>query len=146
VPDDAVPRIPVAARSRGSARSHTTPGPDRTCFGPVLFTTVGPRYVIDAPAWLGDEANDGRRLAAYVYLRTFPDAELLDLLADAALEGKTRFGQYWALRALRRNIESKATDFDRNKRRSLKTLLQDGTVSRTSDRGREIQEILRLTE
>ncbi|WP_136610074.1 hypothetical protein [Sinomonas albida] len=100
----------------------------------------GPEDVDVAP-WLGS-ADQGLRLAAYAFLYTHPVPALTLQLADAAVEEDTRFGQYWALRALRRQVSLDPDSLDLNSRRRLEGLLTK--VGPSTDRGYELRQILEI--
>ena len=86
----------------------------------------------------------GTRVAAYSYLYANPDPNELQLLVDAvAKEPKDhRLGQYWGLRAIRRQVLADPNALDENQRNQLKGLL--GPIGQGTDRAYEIREILKL--
>ena len=109
----------------------------------ALFSAAGP-LTNGAPAmWLRSD-DRGERLAAYAYFHTHPDVAIPEALARSATSEDKPFGQYWALRALRRHIETNPSALDRNTIRTLERLLRD--LGASTDRGYEIGEILRVAQ
>jgi hypothetical protein len=96
--------------------------------------------VIDVDSFLEARNNDGRRVAAYAYLYANPDPRLTATLVRAILTDETRFGQYWAVRALRRLISVDPAALDLNSRRELERLL--AKLKPTTDRAFELRQAL----
>jgi hypothetical protein len=94
----------------------------------------------DVSAYLGDD-DPGLRLAGYAYLYSNPDPRRTQEIADSMFKEEKPFAQYWALRALHRQVQDDPTSLDRNTRRRLNELLD--RVGRGTDRAYEIREILR---
>lgn len=89
---------------------------------------------------MGSE-DSGLRLAAYAFLQTHPVPALTPLLAQTALnEDKQLFGQYWALRALRRQVSLDPESLDLHTRRRFEALLV--SIGPSTDRGYELTQIL----
>jgi hypothetical protein len=84
--------------------------------------------------------NDGRRLAGYAYVYSNPDPRFVPMLAGAILHEDTRFGQYWAIRALRRVISLDPAALDLNSRRELEGLLR--RLGPNTDRAHELRQVL----
>jgi hypothetical protein len=85
----------------------------------------------------------GTRVAAYAYFYANPDPDKLQLLVDAVVnepEGH-RFGQYWGLRAIRRQVLARPDALDENSRNQLEGLLR--SIGQGTDRAYEIREILK---
>lgn len=126
-------------------RAALPPGESRT----NAMTTVVGRMIsavedgedVDLPAGL-ESPSRGTRLTAYVRLYVRPDAALLIPLVDSLIDREDKpFGQYWALRALRRVIEAGGGErMDNNTLRRLRRL--DATVPPGSDRAYELARIL----
>lgn len=107
----------------------------------ALANGLAPRAVDVAP-WL-DSDDRGMRLAAYAFLHTHPFPALAPQLVQAAHkeeeEGKN-FSQYWALRALRRQVSLDGEALDLNSRRLLERMLV--RAGAWTDRGYELRQIL----
>ena len=87
----------------------------------------------------------GTRVAAYSYLYANPEPNKLQLLVNAVVNEPNdhRLGQYWGLRAIRRQVLSDPTTLDENQRNQLKKLLV--SIAPGTDRAYEIREILKLS-
>jgi hypothetical protein len=94
----------------------------------------------DLNTYLSAGDNDGRRMAAYAYLYANPDPPVAPALVDAILQEPTRFGQYWAIRALRRLVSIDPAALDLNSRRELETLLS--RLGPNTDRAYELRQVL----
>lgn len=106
----------------------------------MLANSQGPKEVDVAP-WLGSK-DRGLRLAAYAFLHTNPAPAMTPLLAQSAVEEDKPFGQYWALRALRRQVSLDPESLDLNSRRRLEDLLIN--VGPSTDRGYELHQLLEI--
>lgn len=95
--------------------------------------------VVDVGPWMGAD-DRGLRLAAYAFLHTHPVPALTPRLAQSAVEEDKPFGQYWALRALRRQVALDREALDLNSRRRLEELLAQ--VGPGTDRGYELRQLL----
>jgi hypothetical protein len=90
--------------------------------------------------FVDDPEDDGRRIAAYAYAYANPDSKMAPGLVGAILSEKTRFGQYWAIRALSRVVRGEPRSLDFNSRRDLERLLR--TFGPNTDRAYELRELL----
>jgi len=95
---------------------------------------------IDLETYIADKSNDGRRLAAYAYMYANPDPRWAPGLAGAILAEPTPFGQYWAIRAIRRSIALDPSALDLNSRRQLEDLLS--RLGPNTDRAYELRQAL----
>jgi hypothetical protein len=95
----------------------------------------------DVATYLNSE-NEGQRLAGYAYLYANPDPRFAPKIASALASDKP-FGQYWALKTLRRQVQKDPEALDFNTRRSLEELL--GRLGPGTDRGYELRQLLRET-
>jgi hypothetical protein len=89
----------------------------------------------------------GTRVAAYSYFYANPDRDKLPLLVDAVVKEPEdhRLGQYWGLRAIRRQVLAAPDALDNNSRNRLERLLKPiGPIGQGTDRAYEIREILEL--
>lgn len=93
----------------------------------------------DVSAHLNDK-DPGMRLAGYAYLYANPDPRLVQENTIALLDEDKPFAQYWALRALHRQVESDPNALDMNTRRRLTELLT--RLGPRTDRAYELREIL----
>jgi hypothetical protein len=91
-------------------------------------------------AYVSDKDNDGRRLAAYAYVYSNPDSRFAPMLVGAIRQEETRFGQYWAIRALRRVISIDPVALDLNSRRELEDILR--RLGPNTDRAYELRQVL----
>jgi hypothetical protein len=98
----------------------------------------------DVTGHLGQQADDGRRLAAYAYLYANPSPEFSPLLVSAILADPTRFGQYWGIRALRKQVAKDPSALDMNTRRRLERYFAD--LGPNTDRAYELREVLSEAE
>lgn len=90
----------------------------------------------DVSARLAD-ADDGQRLAGYAYLYANPTQPFVEELVEALLHDETHFGQYWAIRALRRllvNGPSALTARDRKRLENFRWRIPDTDRARELDR------------
>jgi hypothetical protein len=87
-----------------------------------------------------DDKGRGMRLAGYAYLYANPDPRLVQKITAALLDEDKPFAQYWALRALHRQVEADPNALDMNTRRRLTELLE--RVGPGTDRAYELREIL----
>lgn len=126
-------------------RASLPPGESRT----NAMTTVVGRMISAVEG--GEEADlaanlasrsRGTRLTAYVSLYVRPDTALLIPLVDSLIDHEDKpFGQYWALRGLRRIVEAGGENLvDNNTLRRLRQLNRN--VPPGSDRGYELGRIL----
>lgn len=90
-------------------------------------------------AYLGSE-DEGERLAGYAYLYANPDPRLTQQIAAGLMKDKP-FAQYWALRTLRRQIQSDPDCLDLNTKRNLEELLKH--LPPATDRAYELRALLR---
>ena len=133
------------AAEYNAIRENLKPGPSRTdrmtnviARMTVVVTARGP-HDVEVNSWLSSE-DRGLRLAAYAFLHTFPVPALTTLLAQSAIEEDTPFGQYWALRALRRQVSLDPRSLDLHTGRRLEELLV--RVGPSTDRAYELTQIL----
>lgn len=96
---------------------------------------------VDVLPFLG-AGGRGQRLVAYAFLYAHPRPALTPRLVQATVEEDKPFGQYWALRALRRQVSLDREHLDLNSRRRLEQLLDQ--VGGATDRGYELKQILGL--
>jgi hypothetical protein len=92
----------------------------------------------DVRAHLSD-ADGGRRLAGYAYPYANPTPTFTLELVEALLREETAFGQYWAIRALRRSLlddPSTLTAHDRKRLEDFRQKVPD------TDRARELDRVL----
>jgi hypothetical protein len=89
---------------------------------------------------LVDAGNDGHRVAAYAYLYANPIPGFTQALVQAILSEPTRFGQYWAIRALSRIVERQPDSLDFNSQRELRRLL--ASLGPNTDRAYELRNLL----
>lgn len=82
----------------------------------------------------------GLRLAGYSYLYAHPQPIETTVLADAVLKEDKPFGQYWGLRALRRQVEADPHLLDLNTKPRLAELLS--RLKSETDRAHELRAIL----
>ncbi|MFG1807422.1 hypothetical protein [Streptomyces sp. NPDC049040] len=126
-------------------RADMSPGDART----NAMTTLVGRMISAVES--GEEADvrdflgsgrRGLRLVAYVSLYVRPDTAMLIPLVDSLIDLEDKpFGQYWALRSLRRVIASGGHDLmDNNTLRRLRNLYRG--LPSGSDRGYELGRIL----
>ena len=81
------------------------------------------------------------RMAAYAYLYASPDPGRITELVDAVTAEGTRFGQYWAVRALRRQVQADPSAVDAATRHRLEQLAT--TLDPESDGADELRQLLR---
>jgi hypothetical protein len=82
----------------------------------------------------------GRRLAGFAFLYANPDPRRTSELVDLLLVEDKPFGQYWALRALRKQLDTDPSALDRDTRSRLESFLRELTPG--SDRAIELQRVL----
>jgi hypothetical protein len=129
-----------------AARKETLTSAERTAKLTTIVSTMisalsgAGHEVIDLDSYIKAGDNDGRRVAAYAYLYANPDPRLTATLVRAILTDETRFGQYWAVRALRRLISVDPAALDLNSRRELERLL--AKLKPTTDRAFELRQAL----
>jgi hypothetical protein len=87
--------------------------------------------------------DEGMRLAGYAYLYANPDPRRAQEVSATLMQEKP-FGQYWALRTLRRLVVADPSSLDLNTRRSLEGLL--GSLAPNTDRAYEIRQVLDAAE
>jgi hypothetical protein len=85
-------------------------------------------------------SDRGLRLAGYAYLYAHPQPLRTPELAATVVEDDKPFGQYWGLRALRKQVEADPKALDLNTRRRLEELV--GQVGHGTDRAYELRELL----
>ncbi len=93
---------------------------------------------------LGQQSDDGRRLAGFAYLYANPNPEFTPLLANAIPADPTPFGQYWGIRALRKQVARDPSALDMNTRRRLERYLAG--LGPNTDRAYELREVLNDAE
>ena len=81
------------------------------------------------------------RMAAYAYLYASPDPARTTELVDAVTVESTRFGQFWAVRALRRQVQADPSALDAATRRRLEGLA--ATLDPETDGAEELRQLLR---
>jgi hypothetical protein len=151
---DAKSQIETLAQEYEQIRTSMQSGPERTAqmtriIGQMI-AMIQKSAGLDLSDYLTDDRR-GRRLAGYAYQYVRPDPEQLTTLALNIVEDNRRppekadkpFGQYWALRALRKVYEEARNfdnDLDRNTFRRLQGYLQ--SISASSDRAYELRRIL----
>jgi hypothetical protein len=129
-----------------NATRHTTPsGAPRTSKMTSIVSNMisALKDVRPAPFDLSSYLNsedEGERLAAYAYLYANPDPRLTSQVAAVMARDKP-FAQYWALRALRRQLQADPEALDLNSRRSLERLLV--ALGPGTDRSYELRQLLR---
>ncbi len=79
-------------------------------------------------------------MSAYAYLYAHPDAARIAELVDAVVVEDTRFGQYWGVRALHRQVEADPAALDAATRRRLERFA--ATLERASDAADELRQLL----
>lgn len=84
--------------------------------------------------------DDGNRMAAYAYIYANPEIGLASALTNAILLERTRFGQYWAIRALGRVIAKGGYGLDSKSTQDLADLLS--RLEPGSDRAYELGQLL----
>ncbi len=93
----------------------------------------------DVTSYLHDK-HQGRRLAGFAFLYANPDPQRTSELVDTLLVEDKPFGQYWALRALRKQLETDPGALDRDTRSRLEAFLRE--LKPGSDRAIELQRVL----
>lgn len=104
-----------------------------------MIATARETDVPDVEALLAS-ADRGIRLVGVAYLNARPDPAHIGALADAALTPDKPFNEYWALRTLHKLLTDHCDQLDATIRLRLRERLRE--ISPTSDRGRQIHEIL----
>jgi hypothetical protein len=84
--------------------------------------------------------DDGMRLAGYAYLYANPDTRQTQELVAALVNEANHFAQYWALRALHRQVVLEPSTLDFSTRNALETLL--ASLGPNTDRGYELRQVL----
>lgn len=118
-------------------------GPERTmAMSSVVSQMVEVLREAGSPQVSAHLQSDDRgfRLAGYASLYGDPDPDKAPELIAALLSEDKPFGQYWALKALLRTMDTHPVGLDGQTRRSLAGLLDE--VGRGSDRGHLLQDIL----
>jgi hypothetical protein len=96
--------------------------------------------IFDVSAHL-ESASAGLRLAGYAYLYANPDRSHSEEIIDSLLKEEKPFSQYWALRALRRQVEAALpAALDLGTRSRLEELMPSFPPG--TDRARELRAIL----
>lgn len=94
-----------------------------------------------------NSSDMGVRVEAYAYYYVVPDGAAVPLIVNAIIDVEEpkghRFGQYWGLRAIRRQVQIAPGSLDENSRRRLKSFLK--SIPSGSDRASEIREILSIS-
>jgi hypothetical protein len=84
-------------------------------------------------------------MATFLPVRTNPHTSGVNRTwgspVEALLKEDKPFGEYWAIRTLRRQVETDPTVLDRNTRRRLEAHLKD--LPPGTDRANELREVLR---
>jgi hypothetical protein len=96
----------------------------------------------DVTSYLHDK-DRGRRLAGFAFLYANPDPQRTSELVDTLLVEDKPFGQYWALRALRKQLDTDPSALDRDTRSRLEAFLRE--LAPGSDRAIELQRVLQAT-
>jgi hypothetical protein len=113
-----------------------------------LFTLFGSDLPADAPidvtlSRLLASPERTSRMAAYAYCYANPDPAWVVLLVDAVIVEGTRFGQYWGVRALRRQVQATPSVLDATTRHRLEDVA--ATLEPGSDADHELRQLLRET-
>jgi hypothetical protein len=113
-----------------------------------LFTLFGSDSPADVPidltlSRLLASPDRTSRMAAYAYCYANPGPEWVVLLVDAVIVEGTRFGQYWGVRALRRQVEATPAVLDATTRRRIEDFA--ATLEPGSDAADELRQLLRAT-
>lgn len=98
----------------------------------------------DVEAHLSRSDDNGHRLAGYAFLYANPDPRFAPALVQATVADRTPFGQYWALRALRRLISLDPSVLDFNSRNEIEELL--ARLRPNTDRAYELRQVLAAAE
>jgi hypothetical protein len=139
-------RLDALAEEYNATRASMPPGTARTS---KMTSIVS--HMISVLSGVGTDLFDvsehlsssdrGQRLAAYAYLYANPDARRTQEVVDALVNEDKPFGQYWALRALRKQLLTDPTALDLNSRRRLEQLAE--AFAPTTDRAYELREALK---
>ena len=110
-----------------------------------LFTLFGTDPPADTPievrlAGLLASTDRKARMAAYAYCYANPDPAWVPLLVDAVTAEGERFGQYWGLRALRRQVQAGPSALDEPARRRLEQFAS--SLAPESDGAEELRQLL----
>jgi hypothetical protein len=106
-----------------------------------LFTLFASDTPADATVSALLTSDDRKsRVAAYAYVYAHPDSARIAELVDAVAVEDTRFGQYWGVRALHRQVEADPAALDAATRRRLEHLLT--TLEPASDAADELRQLL----
>jgi hypothetical protein len=113
-----------------------------------LFTLFGSDSPADVPidlrlSRLLASPDRTSRMAAYAYCYANPGPAWVVLLVDAVIVEGTRFGQYWGVRALRRQVEATPAVLDATTRRRIEDFA--ATLEPGSDAADELRQLLRAT-
>jgi hypothetical protein len=111
-----------------------------------LFALFGTDPPADEPIELtlgGLLASPDRksRMAAYAYCYANPDPAWVRLLVDAVTAEGDRFGQYWGIRALRRQVQASPRALDEQVRRRVEQFAT--SLAPESDAAEELRQLLR---
>jgi hypothetical protein len=83
----------------------------------------------------------GLRLAGYAYLFANPEPQYAPDLTEVIFREDKPFGEYWAIRTLRKLVETDPAVLDQNTKRRLEAHLQE--LPSGSDRANELRDVLR---
>ena len=107
-----------------------------------LFTLFGSDAPADEQVAALLHSEDRKsRVAAYAYLYANPVSARIVELVDAVAVEDTRFGQYWGVRALHRQVEADPSALDAATWRRLEHLVT--TLEPASDAADELRQLLR---
>jgi hypothetical protein len=145
---DVEQQISELAAEYNRIRRDMSSGPART----TQMTSVVSKMIslltdeeqIDVSRLLSSD-DRGHRLAGYADLYAQPQPVRVAELARVVIEEDKPFGQYWGLRALRRQVESDPKSLDLNTKRQLQAQARQIAPPGT-DRAHELSEIIRVAE
>lgn len=124
--------------SRGRSAKLTTVG------SKMISALKGvPRALVEPEVLIASQEG-GLRIAGYSYVYANPSATDARLVIDAILSESTRFGEYWAIRALRRVVSAEPAAIDFTSRQQLETHLAG--LPQNSDRAYELRELLAVAQ
>jgi Sec-independent protein translocase protein TatA len=107
----------------------------------ALFSRAG-QGKFNLPPVFDPKDKLGKRIAKYAYVYTYPDPRATTDLVDAVVKERDHaFGQYWALRAIRKALITGAASLDQDSRQILEEYGK--TIGPNTDRAYELSEILK---
>jgi hypothetical protein len=109
-----------------------------------MISLLADEEQVDVSRLLGSD-DRGHRLAGYADLYARPQPIRIPELVGVVIEEDKPFGQYWGLRALRRQVESDPALLDLNTKRHLQAQARQIGPPGT-DRAHELSEIIRVAE